>query len=517
MNNNSNKIPTLTYVLSVVFVSLLVFFGLILITNLLKDGLTQLAILVGAIVIFAALVYLQKKFTPYRWLFIAIVFVLLFTIYPIISTVLISFSNMSGGHLITKEQAVDRLENKTYLPDGASVYSWTVYKKGQNSYYFIFKNKNDIFYFAEPGKDFVFLGGEITGYGETDSSGFPLRLDGYKRVLFKDTVGIIDKLGSFSFKKDRYFIQIQSLNQASELEQKYAFIEDKDEIIDNQTGVIYKPLKGTFTSDSGDELIPGFKINIGTTNYSRFLKNPGYREPTGRIIIWNLSFAFFSVALSFILGLTIALVFDKLPGRGIIRTLLIIPYPIPVLVSITVWKGLLNESMGLITNVLQNIFGSSPHFFTDKNWSRIVLILINVYLSYPYFYILASGAIRSIPGDILEAAEIDGAGNFIKLKAIILPLILKILAPLLIASFSFNFNNFTLIWGFNAGLPAMADTIVPMGYTDLLISFVYRLGFSTANIANYGFAAAITVLLFLFVSAMVFFQIRSTKALKEEN
>ena len=94
-------------------------------------------------------------------------------------------------------------------------------------------------------------------------------------------------------------------------------------------------------------------------------------------------------------------------------------------------------------------------------------------------------------------------------------MLLRILGPLLIASFSFNFNNFTLVWGFNAGLPAMADTIVPMGHSDLLISFIYRLGFNTANAADYGFSAAITVMLFILVSLMVFFQTINTRAMKE--
>ena len=148
-------------------------------------------------------------------------------------------------------------------------------------------------------------------------------------------------------------------------------------------------------------------------------------------------------------------------------------------------------------------------------WTRFAVILINVYLSYPYFYIICSGALKSIPRDLYEAADIDGAGPFQVLQNITLPMLLRILMPLLIASFCFNFNNFTIIWGFNAGLPAMADSIVPMGHSDLLISFVYRLGFGTANAADYGFSAAITVLLFIFVGLMVFFQTLNTKTIKE--
>jgi ABC-type sugar transport system permease subunit len=171
--------------------------------------------------------------------------------------------------------------------------------------------------------------------------------------------------------------------------------------------------------------------------------------------------------------------------------------------------------MGPITQVLNSLFGTAPHFFTDTGWTRFAVILINVYLSYPYFFVLCSGALKSIPSDLYEAAEIDGASPWQAFRAITLPMLLRILMPLLIASFSFNFNNFTIIWGFNAGLPAMADTVVPMGHTDLLISFIYRLGFSQASVADYSFSAAITVLLFLLVGLFVFLQTRNTQSIKE--
>jgi maltose/maltodextrin transport system permease protein len=130
---------------------------------------------------------------------------------------------------------------------------------------------------------------------------------------------------------------------------------------------------------------------------------------------------------------------------------------------------------------------------------------------------LTQGALKSIPGELFEAAAIDGAGSFTVFKKITLPMVMRILAPMVISSFTMNFNNFTIIWGFNAGLPAMADTIVPMGYTDLLISFIYRLGFSSSNAADYGFSAAITVLLFVLVAIMTFFQSINTKAISEDN
>jgi ABC-type sugar transport system permease subunit len=96
-----------------------------------------------------------------------------------------------------------------------------------------------------------------------------------------------------------------------------------------------------------------------------------------------------------------------------------------------------------------------------------------------------------------------------------MPLLLRILAPLIIASLTFNFNNFNVIYIFNAGNPSMAGTILPMGHTDILISFIYKLAFVNTNVANYGLAAAITILLFVVIAAFVLIQSRFTKMFKE--
>ena len=90
-----------------------------------------------------------------------------------------------------------------------------------------------------------------------------------------------------------------------------------------------------------------------------------------------------------------------------------------------------------------------------RTWTRFALILVNVWLSYPYFYVISAGAIRSIPGEIYDAAIVDGASAWSKFSRITLPLLLRILMPLLIASFTFNFNNFNVIYIFNFGIPPM--------------------------------------------------------------
>jgi ABC-type sugar transport system permease subunit len=129
--------------------------------------------------------------------------------------------------------------------------------------------------------------------------------------------------------------------------------------------------------------------------------------------------------------------------------------------------------------------------------------------------VITAGAMRSISEEIYDAATVDGAGPWNQLYYVTLPLLLRILTPLLIASFTFNFNNFNVIYIFNLGNPPMPGTIVPMGHTDILISFVYRLAFVTTNVTNYGLAAAITILLFTFVSIMVIAQLRLTRVFEE--
>ena len=481
------------------------FFSCWFMFRLFRDGFYTLGLFLGAGICFIILIMLRKSLTAWRWLAAGLVMALLFTVYPIVYTFYLSFTNMGGGHLLTKAQSIQYLSQESYRPDDVS-WKWTAYRRG-SSFMLLLDDQDDHFYTIRPGSIPV----PITLQGGVP----PREFDGYVMMTPAETMQNIQVLGDIDFGQYPNIIKVLSLAEVAVLLPAYSYNNTDDTFTDNQTGEIFRPLEGAYTSDSGRRLNPGYMVNVGWSNYIRFLGNRGYMQPVLRIFIWNICFSLFSVLLSFALGMTIALLFEDLKYKRLIRTLLIIPYPIPVLVSIMVWRALLNENMGLVTILISNLFGFSPRFFTDANQTRIALIMLNVYLSYPYFYILSSGALKSIPGELFEAASIDGANAFTVIRKITMPMVMRILAPLLIASFSFNFNNFTLIWGFNAGLPAMADTAVPMGHTDLLISFIYRIGFSSSNAADYGFSAAITVMLFIVVSLLVFFQTMNTKAIKE--
>jgi ABC-type sugar transport system permease subunit len=125
--------------------------------------------------------------------------------------------------------------------------------------------------------------------------------------------------------------------------------------------------------------------------------------------------------------------------------------------------------------------------------------------------LICSGALQSIPKDIYGAAEVDGANMWQQFWRITLPLLLVAVGPLLVASFIFNFNNFNVIFLFIEGGPPIAGAATNAGHTDILISYVYNLAFAGGRGAQYGFAAAITMIIFIFVAVMTLLQFRYTQ------
>ncbi len=512
---NKNRLKTSTFILNLLLAGLVIAGMLWLIINLTINGLYPMASVLSAITVFIAMVYLKPRFTPWRWIGIGVAIAVLFTIYPILYTIVISFSNMSSGHLMTKQQAINRIEKLQFIPQNSVKYTWTAFKAEDGNYALWLISADGESLFTKQGSEAQLITTGEEGVGDLDENGIPLTIEGYQRLSRKESVKALTGLSNIEFGLAPTTFRIKSLNEVNESAQLYKYDASIDAMINQQTGEMYKPVEGTFTSESGEKLIPGYSVTMGLKHYKYFLGTEGFRKPLGDILVWNLSFTFFSVFLSFAVGLIASIMFEDLPGKRIIRSLLIIPWPIPVLVSVMIWRNMLHPDMGFIAPILKMIFGSSPQWFTSTFWTRVGVILVNVWLSYPYFYVITSGALRAIPEEIYSAAIVDGANAWQKFRFITLPLLMRILTPLIVASLTFNFNNFNVIYIFNYGLPAMADTIVPMGTSDILVSFVYRLAFVASNVADFGLAGAITVLLFLLIAVMVILQIRVGNMFKE--
>jgi ABC-type sugar transport system permease subunit len=419
--------------------------------------------------------------------------------------------------LLTKQQSINLIEKQQYLPTGADTYSWTAFRSPSGDFLlWLISDKGEplLVQVDEPPQD---GNGNISGVGAFDEEGIPLSIQGYQRLTRAEAIRYISELGNLEFGIAPDTFKIKSMDVVAQFQQKYTYHADSDAFVDNETGKIYRPVEGTFTASDGSTLTPGFQITIGWENFRKLITSPALSGPLVTIFIWTLAFAVLSVLLTFGLGLFLAVLFDglQLHKKKILRSLLIIPYTIPGFISILIWVGLFNPHLGVISLGLEEWFGWSPAWFSDPFWAKVGILIVNLWLGYPYMMLVSSGALQSIPHEILEAARVDGANSWQCFWKITMPLLLMSVGPLLISSFAMNFNNFTVIYLYNSGGPPIPGTSTPAGYTDILISYTYRLAFASGRGSDYGYASAITIIIFIVVAAITLFNFRFTRVWEE--
>jgi ABC-type sugar transport system permease subunit len=315
-------------------------------------------------------------------------------------------------------------------------------------------------------------------------------------------------------------LSLLGASTAAEQRRKYDYDEATNTLTDLELNKVYREERGNFVFGEGEtreKLEPGFAALIGLDNILRVVRDANVRDPFFRVFGWTVLFALGSVVSTFALGLIFAIVLNskELPLRPLWRSLLIIPYAVPFWLSVQTWRGLLNPIYGPVNFLLQPLNGGQPiQFFADPGLAKLTVLFVNLYLGFPYMMLISLGALQSIPSDMYEAALIDGANDWEQFRFITLPMILLAVGPLLIASFAFNFNNFTVIELINNGGPPISAATAA-GHTDILLSYTYRLAFSGSRGADYGFAAAIGIFIFLIVGTITLFNFRFTRQLEE--
>lgn len=487
-----------------------------LLSNFIRLGFYPFSAAIVVVAIFVNVVLIFKQMYPIRWMTIGIAFMIIFTIYPIVFTVWVAFTNYGDGHLLTKEVAIEQILTQKYLPEEGKAYSWTAYKNEAGEYVLWLVDPDGVGYLAKVGEPLTQPQPGQDGIGELDGKGIPQSIEGYTKL--NAILAAADKtLPDILFGDPAKTIQIRSPSEAAELSSLYRYDEAQDAMISNDDGTIFKDVDGTFVSQTGKEITPGFIATIGTTNFKNFFVSPALRGPLVLILTWNFAFAFLTVLTTFALGLAIAIMFNDpdFPFKKIIRSFLLIPYTIPALITILIWRGMMNPEVGVINRALVEWFNFSPPWFSDPTWAKVAILLVNLWLGYPYFMLISSGALQSIPQDIYQAAEVDGATPWQRFWHITLPLLLVAVGPLLLASFTYNFNNFNLIYLFIGGGPPIAGASTTAGHTDILLSYVYNLAFAGGRGVNYGFASAITIVIFFIVGGITLFQFRYTKMWEE--
>lgn len=231
----------------------------------------------------------------------------------------------------------------------------------------------------------------------------------------------------------------------------------------------------------------------------------------GWTVVWTICATTLGVALGFILA--IVLNSDRIKGKVIFRSIYLLPWAIPAFITITFFS-ILSSPSGIFTEILSPFLGDSISIKNDPFVSRMVLICIQAWLGSAYVFLLSTGVLQSISNELYEAADIDGATSIKKLAKITIPMVLFQTAPLLVGQYTFNFNNFSIIYLFNQGGPFNPEHYGNLaGSTDLLISYVYKL---TMENQYQAMGAAITMIISIGLMVIAYIGFRNTAAFKRE-
>lgn len=255
---------------------------------------------------------------------------------------------------------------------------------------------------------------------------------------------------------------------------------------------------------------------IGISNYALIAKGEGIAGGAFWLILkwtilWTLGATTLAIAIGFILSLIVNQ--DRVKGKKIFRTIYILPWAVPAFITI-MFFSLMVARNGPLTQIINDIFNVNLDIKNNTNLTRIFLILLQGWLGSSYVFLLSTGVLQGIPRDLYEAAEIDGAKGFQQTLRITIPLVLFQTAPLLINQYTFNFNNFSIIYLFNRGGPFFPSLYGNLaGSSDLLISYIYKL---TIQNQYQGIGAAITIVISLVLMFISYLGYRNTKAFKED-
>ena len=238
------------------------------------------------------------------------------------------------------------------------------------------------------------------------------------------------------------------------------------------------------------------------------------------VFTWNVSFAFLTILINTFFGVLLAVLLNNpnLRFRNAYRTLLIIPWALPNIITIQVWRGFLNENFGAVNRLLM-LFDITPEpiswLLGDATTARAAVLLVNLWLGLPFMMTATLGALSAIPRELYEAAKIDGASPLQTFWGVTAPLLRTALVPITLTGFAFNFNNFNIIFLLTDGGPPVEWGTATARGTDILISWAYNEAFRSQGGFAYGLGSAISILIFIITVAVSFVNFRVTGALKE--
>jgi maltose/maltodextrin transport system permease protein len=498
-----------------ILVALVVIPALYLCFNIYQTGNFLIALITLIVICLGAFIYLSEGGYTYRYLFPGFLGFGLFVIFPIVYMVVLSFTKYSSQNLLYFDRALGLLRQESF-PVGNATYSYKLYAQDDGTYILYLQNEQD------PTKRFAsepieLKAGEQTK-GEQEAGKLRALAQGEEMKGRPLEVAQVTREKLFIPMRGRQFALPDGMLVGMEGLQRFAAREPlwtlnpDGSLTNKKDGTVIRPdfNLGYFVNSKGEKVGVGFRTFTGLDNYIRIVTDPRIQGPFLKIFIWTVAFSAMSVILSFSVGMVLAVILEwkDLRFRRAYRTLLILPYAVPAVLSILIFKGLFNQEFGAVNQFLRGIFGAAPEWETNPWGARAMILLVNLWLGYPYMMLICTGMLQSIPSTIYEASAIDGSNPLVDFFELTLPLVLPPLVPILISSFAFNFNNFNLIYLLTAGGPKMVGGGIA-GETDLLVNYTFNIAFRDSG-TNYGLASAIATVLFIIVGVLAWINLKLT-------
>lgn len=498
----------------IIFVSITLALLGLLAQSAFASGEGFIALFIALSIITLAIVYFSKISIPMKFFLPGILLLSAFVVLPILYTLVMSGFQFKTGNYVDKPVALERIVAESYVADDSGLsFDVVVGEDGQGNPALLATDYMTSEYFLSTEEKIVSL--DASQVTLDPDLGIAVATNGFTRFGDDDLASRGTELSALKFAgPGEYFLGLEGFEVAIPFKPGLVYDEASDSFTNIQTGAKYADNgRGNYANiDNPEEILsPGWRSPVWFENYVSLVTDESVREPFIAVFIWTMVFAVTTVITQFALGLLIALALDKpLRGRRFYRIVIILPYAVPSIMSILIWGGMFDTEFGAINALL----GTKIAWFLDANFARAAVIIVNLWLGFPYFYLISNGALQAIPQELSEAATIDGASNRQIFWQITLPLLLKMLTPLLIASFAFNFNNFNLIFLLTGGGPRNALDGEIAGATDILISYTYKIAFGS-QVQDLGLASAISVVIFILVAAISLYGIRRSKVLEE--
>ncbi|MEY4079366.1 MAG: hypothetical protein RIS80_1135, partial [Actinomycetota bacterium] len=494
-------------------------------------------------------IYLRRGGLPAKYLAPGVLFLLCFSFSVVVYSGFIAFTNYGGQHNGSKDDAIASVELGALVTDTNAPWMDVSILEDANKKYFFLASDN----MSELAADGVtpvphyYLGGQ--DFADTATGWHEITGDELNKVTFgPGMMGYDIATGYEGFKtlsvdeitqQSAKFATIQVPLGADIYKDGFMALDPSaagvqrtfyDAVYDSKADAFTRLSDGKvfpadnsigfFISEDGERLNDtGWQAFVGMKNFNTIFGNENLRAPLLKIFSWTVIFAVASVLSTFVLGLALALLFndERIRGKKIYRAIMILPYAFPGFLSAYVWKGMFSFEYGFINyNILGFEPGKGIPWLAEEGAAKWAILLCNLWLGFPYMFLITTGALQAIPAELTESAVIDGATPWQQLRLIKLPLLLVSLTPLLISSFAFNFNNFTIIYLITGGGPSGDPSLgVDVGGTDILISFVYKIAFSSSQGADYGLASAFSILIFFIVGGLSMIGFRRTRFLEE--